>query len=152
MRPRIVYFIEESMRPFRSFVAIVALSLLLSACSESKGLSGRETGAIGGGALGAGLGAIIGHATGRTGEGIAIGAGVGALSGGLLGNESDVQDERYKSQDEALRRQEEELRRQRREIQELRGNYSDEPYGSSRDRNPSDRYDRYDRYEDSYRY
>lgn len=138
------------MATVRSLIVLLSASLLISACSESKGLSGRETGALGGGALGAGLGAIIGHATGRTGEGIAIGAGTGALAGGLLGNNSDVEDERYKSQDEALRRQEEELRRQRREIQELRGNYSDDY-----DRAPRDRYDRdrgYDQYNDSYRY
>lgn len=125
------------------FLALTSL-LILSACSESRGLSGRDKGALGGAAVGAGLGAIIGHATHHTGEGIAIGAGTGALAGGLLGNESDVEDDRYTDQEERIRRQDEELRRQRREIQELRGSSSDD---YDRDRY----YDR-NRDDDSYRY
>lgn len=129
------------------------LTIIGAGCSQSRGLSGRETGALGGGALGAGLGAIVGHATGNTGAGIAIGAGAGALSGALIGNESDVQDDRAKEQDERLRRNEEELRRQRREIQELRKNGSsgDDYYDDKYDRDPKDG-DRYDRSRDSYRY
>lgn len=132
-----------------SRIILASTLLIIAGCSESKGLSGRESGALGGAAVGAGLGAIIGHATHRTGEGIAIGAGTGALAGGLLGNNSDVEDDRYHDQEERLRRQDEELRRQRREIQELRGNSSDDDYYRGSDR---DRYDRYDRDNDSYRY
>jgi hypothetical protein len=43
-------------------------------------------GAVTGGALGAGTGAVIGHQTGRAGEGAAIGAAVGALGGGVVGH------------------------------------------------------------------
>lgn len=96
---------------------LIAL-LFLSACERP--LSSREKGVLVGGAIGSGAGAIIGHATGKTGAGVAIGGALGALSGGLIGNESDVQEKRQEDQDERLRRQEEELRRQRREIEELR--------------------------------
>jgi hypothetical protein len=58
-------------------------------------LSGCQTdshagqGAVLGGLLGAGTGAVIGHATGNTGAGAAIGAGVGALSGAAIGHGQD---------------------------------------------------------------
>jgi uncharacterized protein YcfJ len=48
-------------------------------------------GAVTGGALGAGTGAIIGHQTDRAGEGAAIGAAVGALGGGLIGHALEEQ-------------------------------------------------------------
>ena len=48
-------------------------------------------GAVTGGALGAGAGAIIGHQTERAGEGAAIGAAVGALGGGLVGHALEEQ-------------------------------------------------------------
>ncbi|NDC36527.1 MAG: hypothetical protein EBZ48_00560 [Proteobacteria bacterium] len=105
----------------------VVVALVLSACSDSAPLSGREKGTLGGAALGSGLGAIIGHATGSTGAGIAIGAGVGALTGGVLGNESDKQDARTSAQEERLRRQQEELDRQRRELNELKRNQDRSP-------------------------
>ena len=136
-------------------ILIICVSILgMFGCSESAPLSGREKGALGGGALGAGLGAIVGHATGNTGAGIAIGAGAGALTGGLIGNESDVSDSRYDSQDERMRRQDEELRRQRREIQELRGSKSQDDYYDDRydNRTPSGSYDRPRGANDSYRY
>lgn len=128
---------------------VIFLASGLVGCSDSRPLSGREKGLIGGTAAGAGLGAIIGHATGSTGAGIAIGSGVGALAGGVLGNNSDVDDDRYKDEDERLRRQEDEIRRQRREIQELRGSSRDGSYDDSYDR---DRNDRYKDKSDSYRY
>ncbi len=43
---------------------------------------GAGIGAVGGG----GLGAIIGHQSGHTGEGALIGAGAGALAGALIGD------------------------------------------------------------------
>ena len=59
---------------------------LLTGCDS---MSHTDRGVLGGGAVGAGAGALIGSATGHTGAGAAIGAGVGALSGGLIGNEID---------------------------------------------------------------
>jgi uncharacterized membrane protein YebE (DUF533 family) len=49
-----------------------------------------QQGALMGGALGAGAGAIIGNQShGRGGEGALIGAGVGALTGALVGDQVD---------------------------------------------------------------
>jgi uncharacterized protein YcfJ len=125
--------------------SLIALTLMLSACSDSGlQLGNTETGALAGSALGAGLGAIIGQQTGHTGGGIAIGAATGALGGGLIGAQGDRQSTRSRDQDERLRRQEEELARQRREIEELRrgGSYKGD-YGSSGQSAPQDDY-RYD--------
>src|SRR5437762_9682356 len=53
------------------------------------------TGALVGGAAGAGIGAIIGHNThNRTGSGALIGGAVGAIGGALVGNEMDKADRR----------------------------------------------------------
>jgi len=60
--------------------------LFASGCSS---MSNTEAGAAGGGLVGAGAGALIGHATGHTGAGALIGAGVGALTGGLVGHSED---------------------------------------------------------------
>lgn len=67
--------------------------------------SNAGTGALVGGAAGAGLGAIIGHNShGRTAEGALIGGAAGAIGGAVIGNEMDkneardrdrVVDERY---------------------------------------------------------
>lgn len=68
---------------------IIAGSLFLGACASGP-LSGRETGALGGGALGAGAGAIIGHQKGKKAEGAAIGGAVGAITGAIIGDQSDA--------------------------------------------------------------
>ena len=71
-----------------SRIAISALLPTLFTCGCST-MSNTEGGAVGGGLLGAGTGALIGHATGHTGAGALIGAGVGAVSGGLIGHAAD---------------------------------------------------------------
>jgi outer membrane lipoprotein SlyB len=59
-------------------------------CSTNAG-----TGALVGGAAGAGVGAIIGHNShGRTASGAAIGGAVGAVTGALIGNEIDKKEAR----------------------------------------------------------
>lgn len=75
-------------------VAAVPLAL---ACGCA-GLSHTENGALAGGAVGAGTGALIGHATGHTGAGALIGAGVGAVSGGLIGSAADKSEKRAAAQ------------------------------------------------------
>ena len=57
-------------------------------------MSNTDNGILGGGALGAATGAVIGHATGHTGAGALIGGAVGAVSGGLVGNAVDKSEER----------------------------------------------------------
>jgi len=61
-------------------ISILLLSVLLLA-----GCTTTQKGAVVGGAAGAGLGAIIGHQSGHTGEGALIGAGLGAVTGALVG-------------------------------------------------------------------
>lgn len=48
-----------------------------------------DRGAVAGGLLGAGTGAVVGHALGNTGAGAVLGAGVGALSGAAIGSGID---------------------------------------------------------------
>ena len=58
--------------------------MLLAGCAGE--LTTREKGTLGGAALGAGAGAIIGSAAGNTGTGALIGAGLGALTGVIVGD------------------------------------------------------------------
>ncbi|MEM7175813.1 MAG: glycine zipper domain-containing protein [Chlamydiota bacterium] len=66
-------------------ILILSLAGLLFIGCESK----AGTGAVTGGALGLGVGAIAGG-----GAGAAIGAGTGAIAGGLIGASLDAQDQR----------------------------------------------------------
>ena len=61
--------------------------------------SGAKTGAVAGGAIGAGTGAIIGHQSGKTGQGALIGGAIGAGTGLLIGNAQDKKQDgsQYKS-------------------------------------------------------
>jgi hypothetical protein len=66
------------------FVLAIATSLLFAGCATR-----GETGALAGGALGAGTGAIIGKQLGNTGAGALLGGALGAISGGIMGNAID---------------------------------------------------------------
>ncbi|MEA2625771.1 MAG: Glycine zipper [Candidatus Binatota bacterium] len=68
----------------------MAMTLLLAACASGP-LTGREKGALAGGALGAGTGAIIGHQSGHKGKGAVIGGAAGALGGAIIGDQMDAQ-------------------------------------------------------------
>ncbi|MCC6695365.1 MAG: glycine zipper 2TM domain-containing protein [Candidatus Hydrogenedentes bacterium] len=70
------------------WTAILVAAML---CASMLGCNTTPTqeGAIGGAAVGAGAGAIIGHQSGKAGEGALIGAGVGALGGALIGDQVD---------------------------------------------------------------
>src|SRR5438445_11276560 len=63
----------------------------LFGCSS---MNHTEQGALGGGAIGAGTGALIGNAVGHTGGGALIGGAVGAITGGLIGNSADKSEQR----------------------------------------------------------
>ena len=83
---------EERMKKLRLSEALAFLGLLVLAGCESANTamqSKRNQGAVVGGLLGAGTGAIIGNQSGHAGAGTAIGAGLGALAGGLVGNQMD---------------------------------------------------------------
>jgi uncharacterized protein YcfJ len=69
-------------------IGVSALAALVMGC-ESMGTAAQSKttqGAVLGGLLGAGTGAIIGNQSDNAGAGTAIGAGLGALGGGLIGN------------------------------------------------------------------
>ncbi len=100
-------------------VAALAIALMFAGCSGQP-LSTREKGTLGGGALGAGTGAIIGAAVGHPGVGAAIGGGIGALTGFGVGNalqNNEVQQQQTQSQIET---QQQQLEQQRQQIQQLR--------------------------------
>ena len=70
-----------------------ALVVLAVGCETPEGRYDRTaTGALTGGAIGAGSGAIIGGVSGHhAGEGALIGGAIGALTGGIIGNAMDQQ-------------------------------------------------------------
>src|SRR3954454_18431564 len=75
-------------RAIASIVTLATLCAGIGGCETKAG-----TGALVGGAAGAGLGAIIGHNShGHTAGGAAIGGVAGALGGALIGNELDKKD------------------------------------------------------------
>jgi hypothetical protein len=75
----------------KALLSVVASGTLLAGVAGCESNAG--TGALVGGAAGAGIGAIIGHNShGRTGSGALIGGAVGALGGALVGNEMDKKD------------------------------------------------------------
>ena len=106
-------------------VSVVTLGAALSTGCASGGLGKREMGALGGGALGAGAGALIGNQSGNAGAGAAIGGALGVLGGAVVGDQLEAQDQRTTAQ-------EEELARQRAEMEALK-----------RDRNRDGDYERY---------
>jgi uncharacterized protein YcfJ len=124
----------------KNLLGTVSLLVILSGCAAP--LTTREKGALTGGALGAGAGALIGsQVDGRnsTAKGALIGGALGALGGGLIGDQMYGQEQRQSIHDYELEAQRREIERQRRELEELRRDrYRSDPY--------YDRYDpRYDR-------
>jgi uncharacterized protein YcfJ len=71
------------------FLICVALAVSNTGCASSPNRTAE--GAVIGGAVGAGAGAIIGHQSGETGEGAALGGLVGALAGSLVGSQVQKQ-------------------------------------------------------------
>ncbi|MBU4343195.1 MAG: hypothetical protein KJ902_02125 [Candidatus Omnitrophica bacterium] len=74
------------MRRYAAFVMILILLVSVAGCKTTR----TERGAGGGALLGAGLGAIIGHQSGRAKEGALIGAGVGAAGGALAADATAI--------------------------------------------------------------
>ncbi|MBW7866560.1 MAG: hypothetical protein GX580_17045 [Candidatus Hydrogenedens sp.] len=70
------------MKQWKLMIAGVAALVVFAGCQTTP----VQQGAIAGGAVGAGLGAVAGSTMGKTGEGALIGAGAGALTGALLGD------------------------------------------------------------------
>ncbi len=72
-------------RAFWTMTLVVVAATLGLGCETTS----TQEGAVVGGMLGAGTGAIIGHQTGHQGEGALIGAAAGALTGALIGDQVD---------------------------------------------------------------
>lgn len=106
--------------------------LIISGCAAP--ITTREKGALAGGALGAGTGAIIGNQVGHQGSGALIGGALGALGGGLIGDQMYGQEVRQHDMTYRLEQQQREIERQRQELEALRRDYerppSSEPYSS----------------------
>jgi hypothetical protein len=69
--------------PMKAFAYLTVGVLLFSGCASA---TPTQKGAVAGSAIGAGLGAIIGHQSGETAKGALIGAAAGGLGGALLGD------------------------------------------------------------------
>jgi len=68
----------------------IAVAVLAAACQTPDGQTDRTAGgALAGGAIGAGTGAIIGSQSGHAGEGALIGGAIGAATGAIIGNSID---------------------------------------------------------------
>ncbi len=74
------------MRTVRLVAAALVPAVLACGCQS---MNNTEKGALTGGAIGTGAGALIGHATGHTGAGAVIGGLAGAVFGGAVGNDID---------------------------------------------------------------
>ena len=93
----------------RKLVVCLALSgSLLGGCAQ---LNTTQKGALGGGMLGAGAGALIGRQSGHTAGGAAIGGALGALSGGVIGYNLQQGEERSAAQQAQINRQGREIRK-----------------------------------------
>lgn len=71
-------------------LAVGAVGLLQTGCST---MNQTEKGVLGGGAIGAGLGTLIGSASGNPKTGAVVGGLLGAGVGGMIGNDADRKDE-----------------------------------------------------------
>ena len=82
-------------------VAVMTVASVVAAGCETMGTAAQSKttqGAVMGGLLGAGTGAIIGNQSDRAGEGAAIGAGLGALTGGLIGKAMEDSERKVQQQ------------------------------------------------------
>jgi uncharacterized protein YcfJ len=116
--------------------ALICTLLLTTAGCASGGLTTREKSTLGGAALGAGAGALIGQATDHSpGKGAAIGGAIGALGGALVGDQSQAQEDTTIAQQREIDRQRYEAERQRQEVEDLRRDryYDDYNGGTYRD-------------------
>ena len=82
-------------------VAVMASCAVVVAGCESMGTAAQSKttqGAVLGGLIGAGSGAIIGNQSDHAGAGTAIGAGIGALSGALIGHAMEENQQKAQEQ------------------------------------------------------
>ncbi|MBI4556860.1 MAG: glycine zipper 2TM domain-containing protein [Candidatus Hydrogenedentes bacterium] len=78
-----------------TYVRLMTLALLVGVFVLGCATTPTQKGALFGGLLGSGAGAIIGHQSGKQGEGALIGGAAGALTGALIGDRVDEHRARY---------------------------------------------------------
>src|SRR5215472_4689715 len=88
--------------------------------SRAQTLTTTEEGVIGGAALGAGTGAIVGAGVHHAGKGALIGAGLGAVTGGVVGHELQSQQNVQRRLQSEVSAQQRQIDRQRAEIEQLK--------------------------------
>ena len=126
------------MRPSRVKASVCGLlaaaSLTIVAVGPAQaegafGLNTTATNALGGGAIGAGAGALIGHQKHHTAAGAAIGGGLGVVAGGLVGHQIQQGEERSAAQQAEINRQRREINRLKRQHQaEQQVTHTDDRY------------------------
>ena len=99
---------------------LLAAALLLAGACSGEPLSTREKGTLGGGAVGAGTGAIIGAAVGAPGAGAAIGGALGAGTGFVIGNSLQNQEVAQRHLQSQVSMDQSAIESQRREIESLK--------------------------------
>jgi osmotically inducible lipoprotein OsmB len=96
------------------FLAAASLTIVAARPVHAEGAFGLNTtatNALGGGAIGAGAGALIGHQKHHTAAGAAIGGGLGVVAGGLVGHQIQQGEERSAAQQSQINRQQREINR-----------------------------------------
>jgi hypothetical protein len=79
--------------PFLLLLIAAVTAVMSSGCCSNN----TDRGVLTGGLLGAGVGAVAGHAMGNTAAGAVIGAGAGALGGAAIGNSMDQEEARNRA-------------------------------------------------------
>ena len=97
----------------------VAICVLAANC-DAQGLTTTEEGVIGGAALGAGTGAIIGAGVHHAGKGALIGAGIGAVTGGVAGHVVENQQNTNRRLQGEISAQQRQIDHQRAEIEAMK--------------------------------
>lgn len=90
---------------------VVCAALVASLGGGCAPLNTTQKNALGGGILGAGAGALIGHQTHHAAGGAAIGGALGALAGTAFGYQMQQTEERQAAQQAHINRQAREIRR-----------------------------------------
>jgi hypothetical protein len=88
---------ETSVTRIRCLRQLTPLGIIVLSLTGCASPSHTGDGALFGGLLGAGTGAVVGHAVGNTGAGALLGAGVGAVSGAAVGNAMDESEARNRA-------------------------------------------------------
>jgi peptidoglycan hydrolase CwlO-like protein len=112
-----------------SGAAALVLLGMIATTSRAQSLTTTEEGVIGGAALGAGTGAVVGAGVHHAGKGALIGAGLGAVTGGVVGHELQNQQDAQRRLQGEVSAQQRQIDRQRAEIEELKQDQPVSPDG-----------------------